>query len=143
MKHKNFTLGGLSGGFCLGGGGGFVRRGFVGGICPEFFVLEPNVKKKHGMILSMAIQTCKLPKLALKMCLCISFVSEQHPDLVSRLHIQTRLMGNFGLNGGIPWLCNTDGTICFQCKEDIETVSHFLLDCPNIRDRICITILKC
>ena len=33
-------------------------------------------------------------------------ISEQHPDLVSRLHIQTRLMGNFGLNGGIPWLCN-------------------------------------
>ena len=29
-------------------------------------------------------------------------ISEQHPDLVSCLHIQTRLMGNFGLNGGIP-----------------------------------------
>ena len=34
-------------------------------------------------------------------------ISEQHPDLVSRLHIQTRLMGDLGLNGGIPWLCNT------------------------------------
>ena len=43
-------------------------------------------------------------------------------------------MGNFGLNGGIPWLCNTDGAICFLCKVDIETVGHFLLDCPNIRE---------
>ena len=62
-------------------------------------------------------------------------VSEQHPDLVSRLHIQTRLLVNFGLNrGGIPWLCNTDGAICFACKVDIETASHFLLDCPNFRE---------
>ena len=43
-------------------------------------------------------------------------ISEQHPDLMSCLHIQTRLMGNFGLNGGIPWLSNTDGAICFLCK---------------------------
>ena len=61
-------------------------------------------------------------------------ISEQHPDLVSGLHIQTRLMGNFGLNGGIPWLSNTDGAICFLCKVDIETVSHFLLDCPNFQE---------
>ena len=43
-------------------------------------------------------------------------------------------MGNFGLNGGIPRLSNTDGAICFPCKVDIETVSHFLLDCPNFRE---------
>ena len=61
-------------------------------------------------------------------------VSEQHPDLVSRLHIQTRPMGNFGLSGGILWLCNTDSAICFPCKVDIETVSHFLLDCPYFRE---------
>ena len=53
---------------------------------------------------------------------------------MSRLHIQTRLTGNFGMNGGIPWLCNTDGAICFLCKVDIETVSHFLLDCSNVRE---------
>ena len=58
-------------------------------------------------------------------------ISEQHPDLMNRLYIQTRSMGNFGLNGGIPWLCNTQGAIFFLCKVDIETMSHFLLDCPN------------
>ena len=63
-------------------------------------------------------------------------ISEQHPDLVSCLHIQTRLMGNFGLNGGIPWIRNTDGAICFLCKVDIGTVSHFLLDCPNFREHV-------
>ena len=36
--------------------------------------------------------------------------------------------GNFGPNGSIPWLQNTDGTICFICKEDIEYVTHFFLD---------------
>ena len=87
-----------------------------------------NLKKKRGTILSMVIQTCKLPKFALRMFWSIS---EQQPDLVSRLHIQTRLMGNFGLNGGIPWLSNTDGAACFLCKVNIETVNHFLLDCPN------------
>ena len=45
-------------------------------------------------------------------------ISEQHPDLVSRLHTQIRPMG-------------TDGAICFLSKVDIETVSYFLLDCPN------------
>ena len=58
-------------------------------------------------------------------------ICEQHPDLVSRLHIQTRLMGNFGFNGGIPWLCNTDGAICFLCKVGSETVSHFSLVSPT------------
>ena len=44
-------------------------------------------------------------------------------------------MGNFGLNGGIPWLTNTDGELFYLlCKESAEDVSHFLLDCPNFRD---------
>ena len=42
------------------------------------------------------------------------------PDLVSRLHVQIRLMENCGLNSGIPWLSNTDGAHCFFCKESIE-----------------------
>ena len=43
-------------------------------------------------------------------------------------------MGNFGLNGSIPWLQNTDGAICFICKKDIESVTHFFLDCSNFRN---------
>ena len=43
-------------------------------------------------------------------------------------------MGNFEINGGVPWLTNTDGELCLLCKESVEGVSHFLLDCPNFRD---------
>ena len=39
--------------------------------------------------------------------------------------MQKRLMGNFGLNGGVPWLTNTDGELCLLCKESVEDVSHF------------------
>ena len=43
-------------------------------------------------------------------------------------------MSNFGLNGCIPWLQNTDGAIFFICKEEIESVTHFLLDCSYFRN---------
>ena len=42
-------------------------------------------------------------------------------------------MGNFGLNGGIPWLAETDGCLCFTCREDNETLCHFFLDCPTFK----------
>ena len=35
-------------------------------------------------------------------------ISSCYPDLVCRLHVQTRLMGNFGLNTSIPWATTTD-----------------------------------
>ena len=43
-------------------------------------------------------------------------------------------MSNFGLNSGLPWLQNADGSIRFICKEDIESVTHFLLDCSYFRN---------
>ena len=49
-------------------------------------------------------------------------LADNYPDLVSRVHIQIRLMGNFGLNGGVP-----KGT---------EDVTHFLLDCPFFKDKV-------
>ena len=38
------------------------------------------------------------------------------------------MMGWLGLNGGIPWLLNTDGALCFVCKSDIEILDHFLFN---------------
>ena len=72
----------------------------------------------------------------LKTCLLFASwsLANQFPDLVSRLHIQVMLMSNFGLNGCIPWLQNTDGSICLICKEEIESVTHFLLDCSYFRN---------
>ena len=42
-------------------------------------------------------------------------------------------MGSLGLNGRIPWLRNTEGTLCFICKQDNETLSHFLFVCTSFR----------
>ena len=66
---------------------------------------------------------------------CFWSLANQFSDLVSRiLPIQMRLTSNFGFNGCIPWLQNTDGAICFICKEEIESVTHFLLDCSYFRN---------
>ena len=45
-------------------------------------------------------------------------------------------MGNFCLNGSLPWLQNTDGAICFICKEDIESVTHFFFSTALISETI-------
>ena len=55
----------------------------------------------------------------------------KYPDLVTRLHAQARFMSNIGLNASVPWLKDTEGALCFICKEDIENTDHFLLDCPQ------------
>ena len=35
------------------------------------------------------------------------------------------LIANCGLNGGVPWLCGTNGALCFFCKDEAEDCSHF------------------
>ena len=47
-----------------------------------------------------------------------------YPDLVKYFHLQMRIMGNFGLNGGVPWLEGTNGCVC---QEGVEDNLHFLL----------------
>ena len=54
-------------------------------------------------------------------------------DLVSCLCAQIRLMGNFELNGSVPWLTNADGEHCLFCKDSVEDVSYFLVDRPSFR----------
>ena len=38
-------------------------------------------------------------------------------------------MSQFGVGGGIPGLLDSDGAFCFVCKQDVESMTHFLLDC--------------
>ena len=61
-------------------------------------------------------------------------IADNYPDLVECLHVQIRLAGNFGLNGGVPWLSNTEDALCFICKENVENVNHFLLECREFRN---------
>ena len=57
-------------------------------------------------------------------------IADIYPDLVAHRLFQVGLMGNFGLNGGIPWLAETDSSLCFTCREDNEILCHFFFDCP-------------
>ena len=52
-----------------------------------------------------------------------------YPDLVKHFHLQVRIVSNFGLNGGIPWLNGANGCVCYICQEGVEDNLHFLLDC--------------
>ena len=65
-----------------------------------------------------------------------SSLANHYSDLVSQLHVQVRIMGNFCLNGGIPRLTNTEGATCFVSKQGVETVNHFLLECPGFKENL-------
>ena len=49
--------------------------------------------------------------------------------------MQVRIIGDFGLNGSVPWLKDTEGTLCFICKEDIKNLDHCLLECPQFKEK--------
>ena len=56
-------------------------------------------------------------------------LADNYPDLGSRMHIQIRLLGNFGLNCGVPWhFDDAYGSLCFYLQT--EDVTRFLLDFP-------------
>ena len=60
-------------------------------------------------------------------------VSNQYPDLVTRLHVQIRLMGNVGFSACVPWTIRADESLCFVCNEADDGLCHFLFDCSYFR----------
>ena len=60
-------------------------------------------------------------------------ISNQYPDLGTRLHVQIRLMGNFGFSACVPWTIRADEFLCFVCKEAKDDLYHFLFVCPYFR----------
>ena len=59
----------------------------------------------------------------------LSSISNKFPDLVKHLHQQECVIANYGLNGGVGWLCGTNGKLCYSCKDEDEDCSHFFLYC--------------
>ena len=59
-------------------------------------------------------------------------LTDEYPDLVTRLYTQAGLMGIFGLNGSVPWLKDTDGAVCFNCKEDLKIPCDFFSELPTV-----------
>ena len=60
-------------------------------------------------------------------------ISNQYPDLVTRLHVQIRLMGNFGFSACVPWTIRAVESLCFVCKEAKDDLYHFHFVCPYFR----------
>ena len=60
-------------------------------------------------------------------------ISNQYPDLVTDLHVQIRLMGNFGFSACVPWTIRADEPLCFVCKEAKDNLYHFLFDYSYFR----------
>ena len=60
-------------------------------------------------------------------------ISEQYPDLVKHLQQQLRSTGQFGLDGKVPCLSNTDGALCFICKSETKDFNHFIFLLTGLR----------
>ena len=52
-------------------------------------------------------------------------ISNQYPDLVTRLHVHIGLMGNFGFSACVPWTIRSDESLCFVCMHVCCEVSLF------------------
>ena len=50
---------------------------------------------------------------------------DHFPDLVSRLHVQVRLIDQFSLNGRIPWHCDSDGAFCFAVSAKANNKDNY------------------
>ena len=55
---------------------------------------------------------------------------DSYPDLVSQLHVQVRLIGNFGLNAEVPWFYGTElrAISVLYAKKMRTTLITFLLN---------------
>ena len=60
-------------------------------------------------------------------------ISNQYPELVTWLHVQIRLMDNFGFTACVPWTIRADESLCFVCREAKYDLYHFLFDCSYFR----------
>ena len=59
--------------------------------------------------------------------------SNQCPDLVTRPHVQIRLMGTFIFCAYVPWAIRANEFLCFVCKEAKDDLYHFLFHCSYFR----------
>ena len=60
-------------------------------------------------------------------------ISNQYPDLVTRLHVQIRLMHKFTFSACVPWTIRAAESLCFVCKEAKDDLYHFRFDCSYFR----------
>ena len=103
------------------------------GVSIFFLVLKQDPLLIKYPTLEVREHLTSLPPLSPHKNLDSLLVSGRPFPRLSRLHVETGLMGQFGLSGRIPWLRNWDGAFCFVCKQDVESVTNFLLDCSYFK----------
>ena len=57
-------------------------------------------------------------------------ITSEYPDLFPKRNLQLRLMGNLGLQSGVPWLRIESEDKCLLCHTEKENMIHFVLRCP-------------
>ena len=87
-----------------------------------------------GILVWSSEDACCTSFLRKRLSIQILVLSRPLPGFGQSSYIQIRLMGNLCLNGGIPWFFNTEGSLCFICKENTETVYHHFIECPPFMD---------
>ena len=66
------------------------------------------------------------------------FIYNQYSDLVTRLHIQIRLMGNFGFSARIPWTIRADENLFVLFLKKLKTIYIIFVLIAPIFERILI-----
>ena len=61
-------------------------------------------------------------------------IADEYLDLITRLHTQVRLMGNFGPNASVPWLRIPKAHFALFVRRISKNSNHFLLDCPQFKE---------
>ena len=57
-------------------------------------------------------------------------ITSEYPELVPKRNLQLRLIGNLGLQSGIPWLRIKSEDKCLLCGIQEEDMIHFALRFP-------------
>ena len=83
----------------------------------EFAILHESVSKNVSAFAEVTFET-------------FWSITSEYPDLVLKRNLQLRLMGNLGLQSGIPWLRIKSEEKCLLCGIEKEDMIHFALRCP-------------
>ena len=61
-------------------------------------------------------------------------IFDRTPDPAFKTNLQIRLMDNFGLQYGAPWLGKSRSSTRLLCKDsNVEDIFHFLFACPILK----------
>ena len=87
-----------------------------------FCMNHPDLKQAHDCLINVPLN--------------VSIRNKSSPDLVDRLHVEVTDHGKLRPKWGVvfPWFADTDGVTCSVCKQGVESVKHFVLECRGFEE---------